>query len=301
MRTLARYALSVGVAAALLASCGRSQPPIGAPGSAPQGRAVVAHAERGGSWMLPEAQHRALLYVTAQYYGPTYVYTFPGGKLVGGLSNIGYTYGLCSNANGDVFITDQSEGAIYEYPHGLAKRIAALGDPQGAPYGCSVDSTTGDLAATSGTGVAIYRPAMRHQWHLPRMYNLSPEVLFGGYDGSGNFFVDGKLSGTTPFLYELPKGASGFENVTLNVTLADPGNIEWDGKDLAVGDNQNLLIHRFAISGTQGTQVGSLTLKGASLAHQFWIQGKTLIGPAYESGYYIGLWNYPRGGSHSRT
>ena len=92
---------------------------------------------------------------------------------------------------------------------------------------------------------------MRHQWHLPRMYNLSPEVLFGGYDGSGNFFVDGKLSGTTPFLYELPKGASGFENVTLNVTLADPGNIEWDGKDLAVGDNQNLLIHRFAISGTQ--------------------------------------------------
>ena len=31
MRTLARYALSVGVAAALLASCGRSQPPIGAP------------------------------------------------------------------------------------------------------------------------------------------------------------------------------------------------------------------------------------------------------------------------------
>ena len=42
MRTLACYALSVGVAAALLASCGRSQPPIGAPGSAPQGRAVVA-------------------------------------------------------------------------------------------------------------------------------------------------------------------------------------------------------------------------------------------------------------------
>ena len=133
------------------------------------------------------------------------------------------------------------------------------------------------------------------------MYNLSPEVSFGGFDGSGNLFVDGKLSGTTPFLYELAKGGSGFENVTLNVALADPGNIEWDGEYLAVGDNQNLSIHRFAISGTQGTQVGSLTLKGARLAHQFWIQGKTLIGPAYESGYYIGLWNYPRGGSHRRT
>ncbi len=34
MRTLARYALSIGVA--MLAGCGGSQPPIGAPGAMPQ-------------------------------------------------------------------------------------------------------------------------------------------------------------------------------------------------------------------------------------------------------------------------
>jgi hypothetical protein len=37
------------VAAALLARCGGSQPPIGAPGAMPQTSAIAVHAERGGS------------------------------------------------------------------------------------------------------------------------------------------------------------------------------------------------------------------------------------------------------------
>jgi len=53
---LGRYALSSCVAAAMLAACGGSQPPIGAPGAMPQSRAIVTHASRGGSWMLPEAK-----------------------------------------------------------------------------------------------------------------------------------------------------------------------------------------------------------------------------------------------------
>jgi hypothetical protein len=51
-----RFALSVGAAAALLAGCGGSQPPIGAPGVMPQTSATTQHASRGKSWMLPEAQ-----------------------------------------------------------------------------------------------------------------------------------------------------------------------------------------------------------------------------------------------------
>jgi hypothetical protein len=57
--------------------------------------------------MLPEAEHKRLLYVTAQYYGDTFVYTFPDGKLVSGMSNTGDTGGPCTNAAGDVFITTQ--------------------------------------------------------------------------------------------------------------------------------------------------------------------------------------------------
>jgi hypothetical protein len=39
----------------MLAGCGGSQTPIGALGAMPQRRAIATHAERGKSWMLPEA------------------------------------------------------------------------------------------------------------------------------------------------------------------------------------------------------------------------------------------------------
>jgi hypothetical protein len=40
------------------------QPPIGAPGAMPQGHAIATHAERGKSWMLPEAKTEDLLYAS---------------------------------------------------------------------------------------------------------------------------------------------------------------------------------------------------------------------------------------------
>jgi hypothetical protein len=40
-------------AAAMLAGCGGSQPPIGAPGAIPEASAIAPHAVRGKSWMLP--------------------------------------------------------------------------------------------------------------------------------------------------------------------------------------------------------------------------------------------------------
>jgi hypothetical protein len=46
---LSRFALSSCVAAAMLAGCGGSQPPIGAPGAMAQTSATAAHADRGTS------------------------------------------------------------------------------------------------------------------------------------------------------------------------------------------------------------------------------------------------------------
>src|SRR6202034_4074319 len=58
-----RYALSGCAAIAMLAGCGGSQPPTGAPGAMPQTSAMATHADRGKSWMLPEAKRKDLLYV----------------------------------------------------------------------------------------------------------------------------------------------------------------------------------------------------------------------------------------------
>jgi hypothetical protein len=298
---LSRFALAFGAASALLAGCG-SQPPIGTPGAMLQSRATATHADHDGSWMLPDAKGRSLLYVSEQYMGITFVYTYPEGKLVGGISIPGspdYLGGLCSNAAGDVFIT--AETGIYEYPHGRARAIAVLGDPYGPAYGCSIDSTTGNLAAISGSAVAIYRPAVRDRWHLPELFSLNPDVSFGGYDGTGNLFVDGRLSGSQNFFIELPKGKSKFESITLNKSFERPGNIEWDGKYLDIGDQDNLLIRKFVMNGTQGKQVGLVTLNGPAEVEQFWIQDNAVIGPAYSNGYYIGFWMYPRGGSAKKT
>jgi hypothetical protein len=130
--------------------------------------------------------------------------------------------------------------------------------------------------------------------------SAAPVQLLGlsycGYDGKGNLFVDGSKSGGPAFFKELPRSGSKFEDVTLDKLPAKPGNIEWDGRYSAIGDGQNLLIRRFAISGTRGTQVGSLHLAGPSQGEQFWIQGNTIIAPAYSNGWLAGFWRYPHGG-----
>lgn len=233
-----------------------------------------------------------LLYVSERYSSVTNVYTYPRGQFVASLTYPGsYTGGLCSDAAGDVFIT--TSYAIYEYQHGNATPVAVIA---GTAIGCSVDPVTGDLAASIlKTGIAIYRPGRGYQWHLPRVFNVSG-LSYGGYDGRGNLFVDGSVSSVHPFFKELPRGGSKFENVTLDKLPPRPGNIEWDGRYLAVGDGQNLLIRRFAISGTRGRRVGSLHLAGPSQGEQFWIQGDTIIAPAYSSGWLAGFWRYPQGG-----
>jgi hypothetical protein len=157
-----RYALSSCVAAAMLAGCGGSQPPIGAPGVIPQTSTIATHADRGKSWMLPEAKTEDLLYASSQsgpptYYRPTvWVFSYPQGKLVGklmGFAPSAQLYGLCTDRKGDVFVTGWGTGTvlqsqIYEFAHGGTQLKATLNDP-GSAFGCAIDPTTGNLAVTN--------------------------------------------------------------------------------------------------------------------------------------------------------
>jgi hypothetical protein len=150
----------------LLAGCGGSQPPIGAPGAMPQSRAVATHADRGKSWMLPEAKKSDLLYVTNGDYG-VLVYAYPRVRLVGTLSGFEGLDGLCADKAGDIFIPSAGLAEIFEYAHGGTSPIATLSDQDGEAHACSVDPTTGNLAVTnidslSGSGggnIAIYAHA----------------------------------------------------------------------------------------------------------------------------------------------
>jgi hypothetical protein len=148
---LERYALCSGMAAAILTGCGGSQPPIGAPGAMPQSRAVSAQAKRAGSWMAPGAASQDLLYVTD--YNVVNVFSYPEGKLVGTLKGFNSAVGACVDSKGDVYVPaySKSRHKIAEYVHGGSKPIAELMAEGVSPVGCSIDPTTGDLAA-SGFG-----------------------------------------------------------------------------------------------------------------------------------------------------
>jgi hypothetical protein len=323
MGTLTRSALSIGAAVGLLTGCGGSQPPIGAPGTIPYSRAIVAHAERGGSWMLPGTSGQDLLYVSSSD-GNVRAYTYPNGKLVGTLSGFTAPGGECVDAAGDVFITafsspTSTSSSIYEYARGGSTPIAILSDP-GHALGCSIDSTSGDLAVANiydpsnpyniGYGsVAVYQAAQG----TPTMYYPSGfGIILCGYDDKGNLYLT--VSGSQPNVAQLArlvKGNSSIKPLSLSTTIYGTGEfppfVQWDGKHMTVSSNKGfgtpVSVYHLSISGTKAKVIGTTTLESTKDRHggQSWIDGKRIVGIAYVKGWgEVALWPYPQGGQPRR-
>jgi hypothetical protein len=299
MAYLVRLAIIVS-ATALFAGCGGSQAPIGVPGAMPQSRAIATHPERGGSWTLPDAKSEDLLYVSDQQRAVVYVLTYPAGKPVGKLTGFYDPVGECVDKGGDVFIVNESDGggSILEYAHGGSSPIATLSDDY-SPLGCAVDQKTGNLAVSNGEpgGVSIYANAQG----IPTVYTDSNlgAAEFCGYDDRGNLFVDGH-SGLQFTLAELPSGRSTFTKITIDKSLQAPGAVQWDGKDLVIGDAANNAVYFVQVSGSVGTVVGTTQLTGIEHKHlrgQFWIQRTMIVAPFGTSAYTnsVGVWSFPAG------
>ncbi len=287
--------LSISVAAALLAGCGGSQPPIGAPGAMPQGSAMAMRADRSGSWMLPEARSKDLLYVATG--SAIYVLAYPGGKLLGSLNVSGNN--ICSDKSGDVFIPT-GDYAIVEYAHGGTSPIQTL-DAGDVPLGCAVDPATGNLAVTqegSGAGeVAIFPNAKP-----PSTWYRDPDIYtYGlcGYDDRGDLFVDG--NGTKNYLAQLPKGSSTFLNYSLPRSFDVFGGIQWDGQHIAFSNPTTDKILRLKFTRASFKVVGTTSVDGWRNGYsghwpyvQTWLQAGTFIAQA-SSFAKVGLWRYPMG------
>jgi hypothetical protein len=301
-----RHALTGCAAAAILAGCGGSQPPIGAPGAMQQTSTIAIHADRAKSWMLPEAKRRDLLYISNPHL--VKIYTYPGNKKVGSLSfPSAFLYGECTDTAADVFVVDHDFGA-YEYRHGDTTIVASIYNPASDSLGCSVDPVTGTLAITSISGkkvLSTFRYSANRGWRFAKTYTDAAMKYghFCSYDNSGNLYVDGTGSSSTDFvLTELPKGNSKLTDISLNQNIGGAGGIQWDGADLTVADSTSspTEIYQFSMSGSNGTKVGSLELDGSDHVAQFWIQGDILIGPDVLNNK-VGFWQYPAGGSEIKT
>jgi hypothetical protein len=306
---LAPYALGVCTVIATLAGCGGSQinPPGATQGVALQRNGAMAvHPDHSRSWMAPQAKSDSLLYISDLGTNAVYVFSYPKGTLVGTLAGFAAPFGECVGNKGDVFIANYEASNIIKYAHGGTSPIATLSDPGYFPGDCAVDPTTGNLAVTNlmttGNGqgtVAIYKDAAGK----PTAYYTDPVIsrmAFCGYDKAGNLFVDGLTSGNAFAFAELPKGSKSFRKITLNQHIETPDGMQWDGTHMAVEDGSVGVIYRFAISGTKGTEVGTTPLVGSANVLQFWIDGPKVVGANNSSGT-VTFWNYPAGGSGTKT
>ena len=270
---------------------------------------IERHAAAPRSWMSPEAAGKNLLYVSDDS-GVVYVLTYPDGKLVGTLTGFDGPAGLCSDANGNVFVANTRGEDILEYAHGGKKPIATLLEFSVFPEGCAVDPVSGELAVTNfatapsaGPGnVAVYQNARGN----PTFYSAKGfnQYLFCGFDSKGNLFIDGVDAGTTTALFaELPHGGSSMKNLTVNQTIGFPGGVQWDGNHVAIEDVTKDNVYRVDFSGSKGTVAGTVHLSVPShLVVQFWLQGSSIImpfGSNPRTSKKVGEWAYPAGGSPS--
>jgi hypothetical protein len=258
--------------------------------------------------MAPEAKNENLLYISDSQRNDVRVYTYPQGRLVGTLTGFGQPRSECVDKAGDVWIADVEAFDVSEYRHGGTAPIVALSTP-GRPTGCSVDPTTGNLAVSGGVNgivVSVFPASPRNRFGDAQTYTDPGmgEGYFCGFDGTGNLYVDGinKISRGRFKMAELPRGGTALTRITLNQKIKTPGQVQWDGKYVAVGDSGAApsVIHQVSIAGGSGTIVSSTELDGAKDVEQFWVQGKRVVAPDFENDD-VGFWSYPAGGSPTKT
>jgi|HubBroStandDraft_4_1064222.scaffolds.fasta_scaffold00010_84 hypothetical protein len=284
-----RFALSIGVAAAMLVGCGGSQPTIGAPGAVPLNDVGLRHAAEGGN----------LIYVGGA--GVTYILNYDTGAVINSFNETAGYGGLCSDKKGNVFMPNVTK--ILEFAHGDTSPSAELGDGNFRPLGCSVDPVTGNLAVAnidSGSGsklgsIAVFKKSSGS----PTFYN-DPNItsyFSCGYDNSGNLFLDGS-NASTPFIFaELPVGSSTFQEYALSEPVKSPGSVQWDGRYVAVGAYGARHIYRVKVAGSSATIVSAVTLETLKTPNfTFWLQGSSVLTAANPHRGSVGIWKYPRGG-----
>lgn len=299
-----RYSLCVSIGIVMLAGCGGASQTNGTLALVPQSKAIPLAAVRGGSWMLPEASSEALLYATTGG-GDVYVISYATGKLVGTITGVDEAQGVCSDSNGNVFVTAYETENVIEYAHGGTTPIAKLPDFGYYPNGCAIDPTTGNLAVAnfqamdgSGGTVAIYTGAQGK----PTYYTAPGMGSYDwcAYDNQGDLFVDG--SGAYG-LAEMPEGSQTFNDISLSV--AGQG-LQWDGQYLAMVNPSSKVVYRIAASGSSGSVTGTVHFKGliGTLGDDFAFNGSKIVMPfGARSGELtkIGVWKYPHGGQVGRV
>ena len=259
-----------------------------------------------------------LIYASGADVTHIYIFSYPQGKLVRKFAPPAGTIslqGLCSDPSGNVYVTSVMKGSgtggpvgnVYKYAHGGTKVLKTLTFFNAAPFGCSVDPTSGTLAiSTVGLNarngeVWTYAPGSNYG----KQYSSydTQNYFYCAYDGSGNLFVDGQGAGTQMYLNEVKNGSSQMSELSLNkyISVSGMGQLEWDGAHMTFEHLTAAAIYQLSVSGSQVKIVGRTRLFGLNGSALSTIAGKAIIVPTGVSQTSLGFWKYPNGGKPLKT
>jgi hypothetical protein len=278
----------MGLAIALLAGCGGS--PSG-PGALPAGT-TPNQAVSGQSWMAPATSRGDLVYISS-YTDVVYVYSYPDGTLVGTLTGFNDPSGICSDGAGNVWITNTNSANIVEYAHGGTTPIATVSDSGHTPVDCSVDPTTGNLAAANYSGnVAVYKNAQGSPTYYSTV-GLLQDTLWVNYDDAGNLFAASRWH--TPVW--MKKGSSAFKKFGLKPHVhSRHDGLQSDGTYVTLIGTS--IIYRYSYRQVPGGKQADQIKLNVGCCSYYWIHGSEMAAAGGSIAYFF---NYPAGGNPITT
>ncbi len=289
-----RYALTMGVVAALLAGCGGSQPPVGASGALPLLRDLPA----GGDQVQ---------YVSADPGIAEFDYPKSDSQIH--YRHLGHkSYAECSKGSHTFWVVEENSHQVVEFAASrkkIAQPIKTLAVPVGsspyaAPWDCAVDPTTGNLAVSVAdtSSVVIFANGSGSGQTIS---DTMGGTGWSAYDAQGNLFVQG-FKNHKPALVELPKGQTEFQEISLPSTITTLSTlgcctIRWDGTYLAWLNTDGFIVYRLNINGNQAYIEDTVTLSKGSLCAWFGIWAEAGLFFCGTEGKYVNVYDYPAGGS----
>ncbi|HET6276712.1 MAG TPA: hypothetical protein VFE16_12350 [Candidatus Cybelea sp.] len=252
---------------------------------------------------LRNAQSGDLLYVTTSNRKQLYALTYPQLQLVdtiGGFAGDPFLHGLCSGPAGDVYVTDDGPKSLYLYvfKHGAKTPSRVLSAPGGF-QACSVDPTTGDVAAIAienRPAVAIYSKGKGS----PKLYDANHGYSGSAYSSNGNLYLisfDGCL---TLFV----KGTFTCVKLRRSARIPHAAGLQWHNGVLVIAGrahhNQQTIYTVKLTGATTGRLVSTMALdrakdEGPRSGLPALLAGDELMAPSHAKGL-LSFWLYPKGG-----
>lgn len=250
-----------------------------------------------------------LLYVSDYNNGIVQVYGYPPrGKETPAATLTGFLepQGMCVGDYDHAFIVNSGDFDVLEYEYGATKPLVSWPNQGNVGIACAWDASTSTLAISDVVQVSVNGAVSLCS--APGRCNTYQEpagivtCLFLDYLPNGDLYLDGFSKSGFAMAY-LRHGTTTWQPVTYSGPTPNvPGNVQWDGRYLTVGDQQSnmgyAVIYRCKPSGAKvDCRYGKTLLKPSSDVPQYFIKpgSNGVVGPDAVTGD-VDTWAYPGGG-----